>query len=696
MNQTHTFRRPAACLLAAGLCLAVVAARGDEQSLSRHVPADIGLFAEARAAGDLLLPLIEPELWTALAEAIGQPSRPEDVRAWREQIAKTIKFDPDIAIRVLFSRRVAFIGEGLGRTQDAVVLCQPIEGARVEDLLRIWQAQPVAGPGAAGDGRESQLYQLALNIGLVTKDGLLLFGDMRLPQGVFQKVAGFLREPKGRSLADDPTYRELLRRVPPEPDGVLFARLGPPATTQAAPVPEGLGIPELPGPLRGASAVLFALHRSGALLHFTAVGEVPRTARGERSAAPPLLPGLPRRTLLAWDGRVDYADLLARVQELPPQNLLRLGLELQQGSSDPRRLVEALRPRACIALGVAGSRPGAPPLPALAVLIPASDAALAEREFTALVGSAAAQYSFVALARGLPGLEPLREEGATDGPRVRRLDLAPVLPPRVVQTLGHVGVWWTVEEDVLIVATHRSWLDEIVGARRGSGARLDALLDLPAARPSRETETLIVAHSGALAQLGQQWLDHLSRTTPQILEEHWWRRNQPRGGRVRLGVRGDVDGPGRRLIVRDVEAASPSDGVLRAGDHIVGCSGTRFATTQPVQEIQERIETRPHARFVELLVERDGVLIAPRVAVPFFDPIQALRRVIAIGGVVRRMVYFDDAGDGSQRGFLTLELRGAGEGEAFDFGPPASQPASERARVEGAAAAPASQPGGGQ
>ncbi|NUQ49296.1 MAG: hypothetical protein HUU27_05190, partial [Phycisphaerae bacterium] len=227
MNQTHTFRRPAACLLAAGLCLAVVAARGDEQSLSRHVPADIGLFAEARAAGDLLLPLIEPELWTALAEAIGQPSRPEDVRAWREQIAKTIKFDPDIAIRVLFSRRVAFIGEGLGRTQDAVVLCQPIEGARVEDLLRIWQAQPVAGPGAAGDGRESQLYQLALNIGLVTKDGLLLFGDMRLPQGVFQKVAGFLREPKGRSLADDPTYRELLRRVPPEPDGVLFARLGP-------------------------------------------------------------------------------------------------------------------------------------------------------------------------------------------------------------------------------------------------------------------------------------------------------------------------------------------------------------------------------------------------------------------------------------------------------------------------------------
>lgn len=661
------------------------------ESLAHRVPADIGLFAEARAADDLLLPLIEPELWTALAEAVGQPARPEDVAAWREQIARTVKFDPDVAIRLLFSRRVAFVGEGLGRTQDAVVLCRPMEGARIEDLLRIWQAQPVESAQAAGISAP-ELYRLALNIGLVSKDGLLLFGDLRLPQGMFKKVAGFLRDPNGPALADDAAYRALLARVPAEADGVLFARLSPGAARSAAAsqaVDDGLRMPDLPGPLRGAANVLFALQRQGPRLHFTAVGDAPPGTRKAVGSGDPLLPRLPRATLLAWDGRVEYADALAAIRRLPENNALRLLVQTQAQGAVLDDFVASLRPRACVALGVVGEVGPIPPTPALALLIPTRDANLTADGFTKLVGGLAAQYSLVALASGQPALELKRAPlGAAE---VRSIDLTPLLAPQIAELARNPELCWIAVDDVLVVATHLDWLTRIVDARRGRGRSFAAILDLTAQRPTSDCETLFAAHSGAVAELTSLWLEAIRQRAPEVMNEAWWRANQPRSGRVRLGIDGVQDHAKRRLKVTSVAPGTPSDGVLRTDDVIVGCNGKHFATSQPVKELTEGIDHRPHARFVELLVEREGVLIALRLAVPFVDPIQALKRVVAIGGLVRRAVYFDDIPDrGGARGLLTLELRGkAGGGGALDEFLRGSAPA------QASQPAPTSQPSSG-
>jgi hypothetical protein len=92
---------------------------------------------------------------------------------------------------------------------------------------------------------------------------------------------------------------------------------------------------------------------------------------------------------------------------------------------------------------------------------------------------------------------------------------------------------------------------------------------------------------------------------------------------------------------------------------------------------------RPDARWVDLLVEREGGMPRNRrIPLPFADPVQVLRRIVAIGHLLQRVVYSEDLADEvGPRGELTLQLRGT-EGPLFGF---AVEP-------PGTASAPATQP----
>ena len=199
-----------------------------EESLARRVPADVGLFVEARGAGDLLTRVTDPQVWTTLAELAGQPARPEDVADWRRQIRQTVKMEPEEAIRVLFSRAVAFVGEGLGLSQDAVVVCRPDHETSTAELLKRFEARRL------GEPQRPATYRLYRNIGVSEHEGLLFFGDLIPSEGLFHRVQRFTSRGQSKSLADDPVYQKLLARVPQNPDGVLFVRLGRAA---ALPIP---------------------------------------------------------------------------------------------------------------------------------------------------------------------------------------------------------------------------------------------------------------------------------------------------------------------------------------------------------------------------------------------------------------------------------------------------------------------------
>jgi hypothetical protein len=255
--------------------------------------------------------------------------------------------------------------------------------------------------------------------------------------------------------------------------------------------------------------------------------------------------------------------------------------------------------------------------------------------------------------------------------------------------LGEVELCWALDDDVLIIASHRDWLRQILDARQGRAPRLATLLTLgqPAAAPQRGT--VFVAQPGPVADLGALWLAYFEQSVPAILDEKWWRDHQPGGGRVRLGIHVRTDSEQKRLRIRSVSPGLPADGLLKPSDEIIGCNGRRFATSQPVIELQQGLRQRPSAGWFELWIEREHAARVCRLPLPFVDPVQILRRIVAVGRIVQRVAYCDESGAvGGPRGHLALELRGT-EGPLFAFSlTPTTTPASASAPDATATPAP--------
>ncbi len=677
LTSTRYFGRLLPVLVCAALTVCASPATAEDESLAHHVPADVGLFLELRHADDLLIPLTEPQAWLTVAELAGQPARLEDTEEWRQRVQQTVNMSPVEAIRKLFSQRVAFVAEGLRQSYDAVVLCRPPGDPMA--LIHGWQARPL--PTATS----TSVYRLPNNVGLALHDDLLVFGDNNAA-GMFPTALRLLETGSPITLADDPTYKRLLARVPQDPDGVFFARLrGPAATT--VPTTSRPAALNLPGPLRGSSNVLLALHRAGRLLHFSAVGDQgdrpvsPASAPAPQTALRDLVAGLPERTLLAWAGNVEYSTLPEAIGALPERSVLRLAFDLQKRAGTVQRLTETLSPATCVALGVVWpeKRPQAgPPVPACAVLVTTSKPEVVNEEWGTLFHSTLAIYKLLSLKVG-PVHEPLQLQSITlEGTPAEQLDLSPLIgwDPRETP-FGEVELAWAMDGNVLIIASHSDWLRQIIAARRGRAPRLAGVLELLPPSPAGECDNIFVAQSGPIADLGAIWLEYLQQTIPVVLRQDWWRAWQPGGRNPKLGIQVISDTEHKRLRVESITPGTPADGILKPGDEVFGCNDRRFATSQPVTEIARGLASRPDARWIDLYIERERVVRVCRVPLPFVDPVQVLRRLVAIGQIVQRVVYSDGVPDADgPRGSLTLELRGDPKPLfAFEAPAPSTKPA---------------------
>ncbi len=635
-----------------------VAAR---ESFASLVPADVGIFVELYDAPDLLETLSEPQLWSTLSELAGQPARAEDARLWRRYVQAVVGMEPGEAIRVLFARGVAFAGPGAGRAQDAVVICRPAADTTPERLLKRWGARRVPGRPL------EKTYQLRGSLGVAVHHDVLIFGDLLPPEGMFQRVCRHLARRRSRSLAATGPFVALRRRLGDEVSGLVFVRLtrsaplvvpAPVAQSQPHLVAQTRPWAELPGPLHEARNAMLALSRRGNLWRITIVGDGPAVRPVGPIEPPKLLARLPASTLAAWQGAVDYARWLRRADALPPENVLRIVLNFPNQRRVLERMAAALEPWVCVAVGTSAGQGERPPLPAVAVLLRAREGAEAAAAFNQLIDACVAVYNVLSLGEGLPPLPRIEPLDAQE-PRRWLLDLRPVLRRLGLESAGELELCWTVQGRTLIVATSRSYLDQILAARRGALPTLADALGRPL-RPERAgVQRLLAVRPDAVARLGRRWLTHLARTAPQVLEEAWWRAHQPGGDQPVLGIRGTPLPEQHRIRVDEVRPGMPAEGFVRPGDLILGANHRRFESSDVVAEMLTAIRRRPHARWIDLLIERNGVPRLVRVPLPFFDPIQALRRLVAVGRVVGPVVYYDAPDPHGLRGHLMFELRPA-------------------------------------
>lgn len=628
----------------------------DTLQLARCVPADVEVFIELHGAADLLVPLTEPHLWLGLAELGGQPARPDDAEQWRARIREAVGMEPAEAIRELFTQDVAYVAERVSGGGAAVVICRPHGNAR--QLINRWPAKPLPTTG------RTALYRLPYNLSVALHGDLLIFGETAPDGGLFQRVLDLLDQPEPATLAQDATFLRLLQRVPADPAGVLFARLAGPPTTQpttnAAPVTDTQF--DLPRILFGSRNVLLALHRDRDLLHITAVGDTPGSRAVPSGSSADLVRTLPERTLFLWAGHVDYGNLAGLINTLPERHVLRVAYTIQTKSGTIQNLLNALGDATAVAVGVvtpAGRNHAAPPVPAVALLINTRNAEQVQAEWQRLVQTSVSLYKLLALKFGHPPVNLSTTAVDVGGHAVTQLDLTPLLgmhPER--SPFGELHLSWTIDRDVLIVATHTDWLRQILAARDEQTPRLAPVLALAGDGVALQRDTLFLAQPGPLADLGAMWLEYFEQRLPFLMNEEWWRHYQPGRQDPRIGVNVLQESEQRRLHVTQVTPHMPSDGILRVGDYIVGCNRLRFTTDEPIREIAAGLATRPNARWIDLIIERDQVVLVKRIPLPFVDPVQLLQRLVAFGQLVQRVVYCEDVPDpDGPRGHLTLQLR---------------------------------------
>jgi hypothetical protein len=624
-------------------------------SAAHLVPADVGIFVEVRNAEDLLTKLIEPQLWTGLAAIAGQPADPAETRKWREIIQRSVAMEPEEAIRVLFADGVAFVGRGIGRSQDAVVIARPPARMPPATLLHKWGAKPINGDA------EPSAHWLYRNLGVAAHERALIFGDLLPPQGMFRHVLDQLRETDSPKLAGDAVFQKLLAFVPANPDGLCFLRLDPEPSSQPTSRPRD----RFPGPLGDSRHAMLAMHRDGAMLHFTAIGDAVGAPPGDAAAASRVdVRRLPRESLLVWASGVDFDRLVSQLDALPPAHPLRLVMDLLPSDASAAQLASYLHSHAALVVGVVTvSTSDVPPLPAIGLVVELRDAAAASSCVDRMIATAVVVYDSLSLVRGRPALDrPVSFSlGAAEA---SVLDLTDTVAGFGESGLGELQLAWAIHDGTLIVASHVNWLRKIVASRSGAAPALSDLTGASSQPFSPRDDNAIIVQLGAIADAGQRWLDYLQSTDSPLLLEPWWRDRQAVRG-TQLGIDVAQDRRGKRLTVRRVKANTPADGVLRGGDAIVGCSDRRFATPEPIKEIRRAIRERPDPAWIALLIERDSVIREVRVPLPYLNPIRAMERLIALGRVAQSVVYHDATGEEGLRGYLTVQLRVA-TGEATE------------------------------
>ncbi|MFN0137331.1 MAG: PDZ domain-containing protein [Phycisphaerae bacterium] len=629
-----------------------------QESFAKHVPADAGFFVEVRKGEDLLTLLMQPQLWTTLAEIAGQPAQIEEAEQWRKRIVRTVKMEPAEAIRVLLSEQVAFVGDGLGRSQDGVIYCRP-RGRGVKQLIETWQARPIGDPRLGKD-----VFELPGRIGVATIDDALLIGDANPLDGTFRRFAA-PRAADRKSLSDDATYQSLLKRVPSNPDGVLFARFASATTSRPAGASRQASRPVALTPIDAADAFLLALHRDGNKLHITAVAATPPSVelpRGPR-ASERLMDSVPDDALGVFEGTTDFAKLLDLLDRLPARNPLRLAARLPSQSDLVSGFASTLEGPFCFAVGRGEtptsqptSRPAAP-LPAVAILLRVRDADKAEYEFDRLVDACVAAGNILQLGRGKPEIPAIEIEKGERG-SIYSLDLSQLISGRDLGERVPLRLAWTVDRGVLIFATDASWLRRILTQRGDGPSKLAQRFAGVRPAINADSQSLLVADGRRVQALTSDWLEYLKVAAPDMLKSDWWKLAPPPGGRVRVGVDVDQNSQDRVLTVRSVIAGEAADGRLRVGDVITGCNGKPFATTQPISEYRTGLKQRPHFNRFDLLIERGGSRMAVSLPLPLLDPIQTLRRIAAIGEIVGSVAYHEDWSDpAGPRGHVTIELR---------------------------------------
>ena len=447
---------------------------------------------------------------------------------------------------------------------------------------------------------------------LCIRDGILAASRAAGAETLMRETLRLMAGRGSSALKGSEEYRRLMAYLPAKPLATAFsgriARVGPDPGEETE---ETEGIQEFHATEAAfGQGVLGVYRRDGRLeiaLRANRAEPVDRPALDD--AAMDRLRALPHTTIFAWAGSLETLGLSGLGDVSGPwakyaQLLLGSDLSLEDASLP-------LGPHIILAWDQDLSGSGG--TPQFAVLLRSDDARLISTKFSALADCVLERIHVVdpvdldsvagvklTTRMGVP-IASVALRGYCEASRFPGARLLRNLEPSWAAS----GDWW-------IFALTRDHLERILDAQSGSAPRLESLPDVRSVLDAeRKCRSIVLARLEAAAGWTERWAAQAKSGQASLLNPKSWNGDllldviQP--DRLGIGMRSDQE-PGVVVVAR-VDAETAADGVLQAGDRILGIDGQLLDLNSPNADLRNRWHRVRSATSRTVRIERDGAAL---------------------------------------------------------------------------------------
>ncbi len=600
-------------------------------SLSAYVPDSAGLFIELNKLADRNTPQRVQSARHLYDILVGTTDTQMGVAAnWRRVFLERLGIKPGQPMVRLFEHRLAVAAPSWNRLAEGIILVRLNPN---DDLL-----EHIFAPGNINEIRglgDVTFYTTDTGLSAATDGNVLLLSQRRGDGSMYERAVKIILSDSSDSLLSSRAFRSDLRGLPRRRDGMLY--LNPSAgmdgrSDQGVPSDEGesseqgdsserAGLSD-----RGGVAGFMGMERLALSLRLSA-DRADVTLRGKWINPPDrqgegvsidLLKSLPLTTVGAWCTRIDpgksVLDLLRNSSAAGTPMHLRFFASILDIESLQKTLLDRIGPNAVIAWDQPLSSRGTPEL---AIILESEDAGMAVDAAADAVQVVVDWFDLRRHNVSGPRLSLSRSEYF--GAAIHELS---IVDPRTPATespangqpssgaSGTMKPAFAAVGDHFVVALSIDHIRNLIDAHMGLIPRLSEVREIKRmTNPSERTSAIAFAQPALATQIVDEWVGDddgvMSRWLALSLGGSG-RNRQPGRGSPQLGIgilRGEQAGSVR--VVR-VDSGGRADGMLQAGDLVLGVNGKLLALADEKRDLRSRLASPVENGFWSFRVQRDG------------------------------------------------------------------------------------------
>lgn len=623
-------------IVLAGYASTVCADNIKDADWSRIIPGDVRFYVEFRGLNAVRVQFSRLGIWKTVMQMREQEARRAATsQPWQQRTRELLGMDAESAVGDLLGFRSALIAANPSQWDNGVLLAELARENQLDQMLEMWNARETSPEGPV------KRYTLSGGLMLAALGRVVAIAPAGDPDGLWGRTVLLMAGQRGPTLGGRADFAALRTRLSADPQGLLYAvwrRNDPTAVAGCRRLVVGAWVQQ--------DQIVCELH-----------GQRARPSREDKPIDPTGLSLLPKETLGAWIGSLDFKSLRqsnGSDEKLDEQSLMDVFLSaVGWGSTSQDSMIDSLGPECCVlfARDTAAQK--------TELIVPAVAMMVQTKKGKEIVASLDVILDIISRGAALFAAEPGRRVPPTpvlkrdcEGVDLHSIKIGPVLARRLgMPFLRHTEISWGAFEGRLLVSSSRAYAESIIHSVNHDADRLSSAIAADAvARDDSSLAEFSFVQGAELSRMLTSWIAYIESRQPQVLDPMWWRnwadRRLEERTRLDVALSEDPATPGRATVV-EVGEFSPAFNILMPGDVIIAAAGQPLEGSQPARQVAERYRNRGSAEVFSVTILREGrqmvhdikVRPATRVDLGLFDPVLAVRQLAALAGRADTVTY---------------------------------------------------------